>query len=714
MTAGRRTADPRVVHLRAGGTSVALDLDAPGGPAIVHWGEELDDASLEGLARAARPQRVTGGLDEPTLPSLVATPAHGWLGTPVLEGHRDGTGTSVRLTLRHEWHDESHARVTLDDVESGLEATIDIEVGGAGLLRQRMTVRNLAATRYTVQAAHVIFPVPGDAVELLDTAGPWLRERGMQRHAFTIGTHLRESRRGRPGLDATLLLAAGRAGFGFESGRVHGIHVAWSGGHRVLAERTVGGDALLFGGELLAPGEIVLASGEEYATPWVVGSWGDGLTELSRRFHTELRARPGHPRRPRPVSISTWEAVYFDHDPDRLIALADAAASVGVERFVLDDGWFEGRRHDRAGLGDWRPDPAVWPDGLHPLVDRVVGHGMEFGLWVEPEMVSVDSALARQHPEWILRSRTEPPPTARGQQVLDLTRPEVSAEILGQLRALLDEYPISFLKWDHNRDLVDAGSGPGSGSLVHAQTLALYRVLDELRAEYPHLEIESCASGGGRVDLGILERTDRVWTSDSLDPIERLPIQRATGLVVPPELLGAHITSPAVHSSGRVVDLGLSAMVAMFGHLGIECDLTRLAPAELDRLREWITVAREVRGLVASGAVVHVDGADPGLDVRGVVSPSGDRAVFTIIQVASSSSAPPPRVRLPGLAGDRLYRVRPIAETPADGAGRTPLEWAVDGVVMSGRALGSAGIRPPVLAVQTGIVVEVRAVDAPV
>lgn len=705
-------AEPEVLHLRRGGTSVVIDLASPGGPAIVHWGEELPDEALAGLAVAAHPQRVTGGLDVPSLQGVIATPATGWLGTPALEGHRDGGRFSIRLTLVEFERDLSAATLRFADHSAQLEAVLELGLGEAGVLRQRLEVRNRGDSPYNVLSAVVAFPVPGDAVELLDTSGHWLRERSPQRHSFTVGSHVRESRRGRPGADAPLLLAAGRVGFGFESGRVHGIHVAWSGEHRMVAERTPEGEAFLAGGERLGPGEIRLAPGASYTTPWVLGSWGEGLTELSRRFHSEWRARPQHPRRPRPISLSTWEAVYFAQDLDRLVALADAGAAVGVERFVLDDGWFEGRRDDRAGLGDWRVDREIWPDGLHPLVKHVQGLGMEFGLWVEPEMVSVDSRLARDHPEWILRAREEPPPTARRQHVLDLANEDAYAHIAGALHALLDEYPISYLKWDHNRDLVDAGTGPGGAPRVHDQTLAVYRLIDELRRAHPGLEIESCASGGARVDLGILDRTDRVWTSDSLDPIERLPNQRYTGLVVPPEMLGAHVSGSRVHTSGRTVDLSLRAMVAVFGHFGIEWDLTQRDPAELAQLAEWVAVAKRIRPLVATGTRIDVDGVDPGLDVRGVVAADRRSAVFTIIQVVSGPYAPPSRVRIPGLVPDRSYRVQVLAQTPSDGSGRTRLEWAVDGVTLTGAALAATGVRPPVLNPQSGVVIELHAVDA--
>ncbi|WP_349427028.1 alpha-galactosidase [Microbacterium sp. LWS13-1.2] len=705
------TPNARVLHLTRGGTSVVVDLDASPAPAIVHWGAALVDstpATLAGLAIAARGQRVSGGLDATPALTLLPTAAEGWFGTPALEGHRDGSGVSILLRVVDVQASEHRASIALADAEAGLAVRAELRIGPSGLFRQRITVRNTGATAYVLQTVQPTFPLPWDATEVLDTTGHHLRERSPQRRGLTFGSHVRESRRGRTGADAAILLAAGRPGFGFEGGRVHGIHVAWSGNHRVLAERTVSGDAFLAGGELLLPGEIVLPSGAAYSSPWVIGSWGDGLTELSRRFHDEWRARPQHPRRPRPVTLNTWEAVYFDHSLERLAALADAAAAVGVERFVLDDGWFEGRRDDTAGLGDWTVDGEVWPDGLHPLVDHVRTLGMEFGLWVEPEMVNPDSDLARRHPDWILRGRMSLPPSARQQQVLDLSNPEAYAHIAARLHALLDEYPIAYLKWDHNRDLVDAGGGPAGNAHVHEHTLAVYRLLDELKAARPGLEIESCASGGARVDLGILDRTDRVWTSDSLDPLERLDNQRHTGIVVPPEMLGMHLTSPVVHSSGRTVSLGLSGAVALFGHFGIEWDLTTLDDATRTDIAQWVALAKRLRPLIASGRVVHVDGTEPGIDVRGMVAEDAASAVFTIVQAATSAAYPPGRIRMPGLDPARSYRLRVLMRDGAD-AGQSPLAWADAAPLLTGRELAEAGVRAPVQRPQQAMVVELTA-----
>ncbi len=692
------------VHLSSGGTSVLVDIS--GTPTIVHWGAALEDDAdlLRSICVTSRPQRVSGGLDVTPRLGLLATGAEGWLGTPLLEGHRGAGGSSLVLRLVRIRREGSSASFELHDDERAVTATVELAVSDSGLVRQRATLRNDGDAPFELTSLLLGLPTPWDASELLDTTGHHLRERHPQRRDFTIGTHLRESRRGRPGADASVLLAAGRPGFGFETGLVHGIHVAWSGNHRVLAERTNGGESFLAGGELLLPGEVILSPGAAYESPWILGSWGDGLTELSARFHDEWRARPQHPTRPRPVTLNTWEAVYFDHSLDKLTALADIAAEVGVERFVLDDGWFMHRRDDTAGLGDWEVDPSVWPNGLHPLVNHVTALGMEFGLWVEPEMINPDSDLAREHPDWILRGRDTLPPVARQQQVLDLANPDAYRHIASRLHALLDEYPIAYLKWDHNRDLVDAGSGSGGAARVREQTLAVYRLLDELKRDHPGLEIENCASGGSRVDLGILDRTDRVWTSDSLDPLERLPNQRYTGLVVPPEMMGMHLTTPTVHSSRRTVTLELSAAVALFGHFGIEWDLTTTDAATRERIAAWIRLIKRIRPLIATGHPVHTDLADPALDARGIVADDASAALFVITQITSSAAYPPARVRLPGLSPDTRYRLR-LLPAPGD-SGQSELEWAQADIVLTGTALATVGVRPPTLVPQQAAVIE--------
>jgi alpha-galactosidase len=704
------------LHLRAAGTSLVLDCSGTGLPRVRHWGPDLGDltdADLAALVLTGEAQLVSNTLGVRVPVAVLPEQSAGWLGTPGVAGHRDGTDFSTSFQVAELRTDEpgvgGRLTVTAADKVAGLGLTLEIELTASGVVRQRATLTNEGATAYTVDGVLITLPVPAHATELLDLTGRHLRERSPQRGPFAVGTHLRENRRGRTGTDATLLLTAGEGGFGFRSGEVWGVHVAWSGNHRALAERTPAGVGLLGAGELLLPGEVRLAAGEQYVTPWVLGSWGRGLDAMADRFHADLRARPSHPRSPRPVTLNTWEAVYFQHRLDRLTALADAAAEVGAERFVLDDGWFRGRRDDRAGLGDWYVDEQVWPKGLHPLIDHVRGLGMQFGLWVEPEMINLDSDLARRHPDWILATGGRTPPAGRHQQVLDVGRPEVSAYLLERLDALLGEYDIGYLKWDHNRDLVDPGHQPTGTAGVHRQTLAVYRLLDELRRRHPGLEIESCSSGGGRVDLGVLARTDRVWASDTNDALERQQIQRWTAQLLTPELIGAHVGPPAAHTTGRRQSLDFRAGTALFGHFGIEWDLAGAEPAERARLAEWVRAYRDLRELLHTGRVVRADHPDPAMWVHGVVAADGSRAVYALVQLTTSVQSPAGPVRLPGLDAGARYRVAPLP--PGDrieGPAESDLPWWSSGVELPATVLAEVGLQAPTLYPERLVLIEAR------
>lgn len=718
-------AAPPFAHLRAGGVSLLLDTSGPHLPRVLHWGADLGDVGPEEVAQlvlASVVPVVSGAPDAPYALSLLPEQSAGWLATPGVTGSRDGRAwsTAFRVTdvtttgplTRDDGTPVAHCLVvTADDGDAGLQLTLVVEQYPSGLVRTRSTVTNTADDVFTLAGLDTALPVPPEAEEILDWTGRHLRERSAQRHKFTAGTHLRESRRARSH-DGTLLLTAGRPGFGHGSGEVWGVHVAWSGNTRTYAEQEMpSGARVLGGGELLLSGEVRLAPGESYTSPWLYASYGDGLDDLSHRFHAYLRSRPQHPTSPRKTLINVWEAVYFDHDLPRLTALADAASAVGIERYVLDDGWFRGRRDDTVGLGDWYVDEDVWPGGLHPLADHVTGLGMEFGLWFEPEMVNPDSDLAREHPEWILRTGSRLPPSSRNQQVLDLANQGAWDHVFGRMDAILAEYPIAFVKWDHNRDLIDAGHQPTGRPGVHGQTHAAYRLIDALRAAHPDVEFESCSGGGGRADLGILERTDRIWASDCIDALERQTIEAGTGMIVPPEMMGSHIGSPRAHTTGRRHDLSFRGATAFFGHLGVEWDLTRASEDDLTDLAAWISAYREHRELLHHGRVVRADHPDPALRVHGVVAESRDEAIFAIVQLTTGVSAPPGRVRLPGLDPARTYEVRPLA--PGDdisprGDGAEAPAWWKDGTRLSGRALGVVGVQVPNQFPERSVLLHVR------
>ncbi|MDT0612141.1 alpha-galactosidase [Streptomyces lancefieldiae] len=714
MSADSLTTAPVLVQLRAAGAALVLDLSGDTLPRVLHWGADLGDLSpshLRALRLASLRQPVGFSVDHPVEVSVLPEHSAGWLGTPGLTGHRAGAdfSTAFRVTgseLAVDEQDDGNRPGTLvvqaQDASAALALTLTIELTREGLVRQRARVTNLADSVFAVDSVHLALPVPAVAVELLDFTGHHLRERSPQRTAFTQGLRVRENRTGRTGFDSAYLLTAGTEGFGNRSGEVWSVHTAWSGNHRTFAERTFHSVSLLGSGELLLSGEVLLGRDEGYTTPWQYAAYGRGLDEVSARFHRHLRARPHHPSSPRPVVVNTWEAVYFDQDLDRLKRLADTAAAVGAERFVLDDGWFGARRDDRRALGDWYVSDEVWPKGLSPLADHVTTLGMEFGLWVEPEMINEDSDLARAHPDWIMATGGRLPGAARNQQVLDLARPEAYAYILERLDDLLTAYPIAYLKWDHNRDLVEAGHQPVGRAGVHDQTLAVYRLLDDLRSRHPGVEIESCSSGGGRVDLGILQRTDRVWVSDCIDALERQQIQRWTNALVPLELMGTHVGSPVSHTTGRSHPLDFRAGTALFGHFGIEWDLTTAAPEDLERLAQWVALYKELRPLLHSGTAVHADHADPALQVHGVVAADASEALYALVALGTSELYPAGPVRLPGLDPHAVYRVRPQApgDVPEGNAHHWGLHlpwWSAEGVELPGAVLERAGLQAPAL-----------------
>jgi len=706
-----------ILHLRTDDVSVIIDARGPGLPAVAHWGAplgELDGDDLTSLLQALARPVAHDSQDVPAPVAVLPEPSTGHAGRPGLSGHRLGEDWTPLFTVADvSLRDAQSLTFTAFDKRAGLSVTGEMELAFSGLLRLRHRVRNDGDRPYVVDRVEAALPVPAHASELLDFTGRHTRERHPQRRPFSFGACVRENRRGRTGHDATLGLLAGTPAFGFRHGEVWALHVAWSGNHVTYAERLPQGPGRLGGGELLLPGEIVLAPGEEYVTPWLCAAYSDrGIDGVSSAFHGWLRSRPQHPGpdRPRPVVLNTWEAVYFDHDVDRLRRLADVAARIGVERFVLDDGWFRHRRDDHAGLGDWYVDETVWPEGLHPLVNHVRGLDMQFGLWFEPEMINPDSDLYRAHPDWVLAPTDRLPPAFRSQQVLDLANPAAYAYILERIDALLREYPIDYIKWDHNRDLVDAQHDGRPG--VHAQTQAVYRLLDELRARHPNVEIESCSGGGGRVDLGILERTDRVWTSDCNDALERQTIQRWTGVFLPPELLGAHVGPPRAHTTHRTHDLSFRVAAALFGHFGIEWDISSATQEELAGLAEAIALYKGVRGVVHSGDVVRVDHSDPTVAVHGVVATDKSAALYCYAQLATSAVAVPDLVRLPGLDPQRRYRVWIV--DPAGGphtVQRAAPSWSATGeITSSGRVLEEVGLQPPILAPEQALLLRVEAV----
>ncbi|WEV53018.1 alpha-galactosidase [Bifidobacterium sp. ESL0704] len=756
----------RVAYGEDSPASVALALLFAGDelPRLVYWGRPLPypETLIDSYA-ALRPQRVSGALDETSWPTVLPTQAEAWSGAPRFVVRRGGVELFCKFAVEDiaiENGPEA-SRVTLKaaDREQGVGLTWTCELVTGGLIRQRAIVENVSAeaaagfsgiarsgdarsddtrsgiarsgdarfsnarsgdarpseNQYALSSSpleidkvELGFALPAQACEILTTTGHHLRERSPQRQPFNIGRLERLSLVGRPDFDASLLLVAGVPGFGFERGESYAVHVGWSGNSALSAERLPYTQGVIGGGERLFGGEITLETGQEYSTPWVYGSYGDGLNEVASRFHAYVRSlHPNLRQKSRPVILNTWEAVYFDQNYETLRALADKAAAIGVERFVVDDGWFGSRRDDTSGLGDWQVSKDIWPDGprsLKALSDYVHGKGMEFGLWFEPEMANPDSNVVRNHPDWLLRPTPgRLPMQGRSQQTLDLSNPETFAYIFEAIDKVVADLKLDYIKWDHNKYVTEAVSPYSGRPAVHAQTLAVYRMFRDLKANHPGLEIESCASGGGRIGLGILALADRVWVSDCVDPLERADIQRYTSLLVPPEMMGEHVGASPAHSTGRVTSQELRQAMAFFGHMGVEWNLLKEPEEDVEKLGRWIAEFKRYRDDFATGFAVHGDAPDSSVRLDGVVSADRSRAVYRFTQVTTSQVYPAAPVRLPGLDSSAVYHIRPLPidmDLDIDGQsnGQTPLGWWNEqGITLPATSLEAYGIRPPSL-----------------
>jgi len=717
------SAADQVVVLRRGGTMFVVSARGDRAPFVAAWGPDerhVTDADLVTFARHAHPAVFESSLDTPRVLAVLPGPEDGWSGTPgvIVDAVGMRAAPAWRLSGMAATPDDTGVEVSLRALEGHLHAHIRYSLTPSGVLRVSASFSvpdDAPVDTVELREATMLLPVPHTATEHLDFSGQWCEERRPQRRPIADGTVVRATRRGRPGHDSSFLTVVGEAGFSAASGRVWAVHYAWSGDSRVVVERLAEGAgvhaAAIGAGPLLQPREAILTPGEKFELPdalFAVGS--SGLDDLASSWHGYVRSLSSSPGRPRPLTLNTWEAVYFGTDTQRIHELVDRAADVGVERFVLDDGWFRGRRDPRSGLGDWSVDAAVWPEGLGELAAHVRERGMEFGLWFEPEMVNPDSDLARRHPDWILEHGGAAAPLWRDQLVLDLHRPEVFAYLLDAMSSLISDLDIAYVKWDHNRDLLsplDATGTPGS----MRQTRAVYRLIDALQERFPALEIESCASGGGRVDLGILERTQRVWPSDTNDPLQRQLIQYWTGLIVPPERLGSHVGPERAHTTFRTSDLPMRMVTALFGHAGIEWNLLELTAEDRDLLTQWAQLYRELRPLLHGGVRV-ADDPDPRGFVHGVVAADGSEALYSWVKLTAEEPSVTRIARFRGLRATGRYRVRvrhDLGEPRMFHA--TKPAWAGEGCEMSGAALATLGLPMSALAPGQAELIHITSVD---
>lgn len=697
------------LELSAAGVQLIVDVSA-GTPSILHWGHYLGDlGESPDLLKIVQEGVPHADLDNPQNPGVWRENARGFLGRPAVQGHRNGQDWSQLFEVTNVQKSDSALRVTSQDSQAGLGVSIEFKITPQGVLLITQEIQNLGQETYSLNELTTWFPLPDQAVETMDFTGRWVKERQPQRREIQVGTWAREIREGRSGHDYTIVQLAMTAGANYQAGEVWSLGLLWSGNTRHLVERQPTGRTTFGAGELLQPGEIILESGQKYVAPTVAATYSDsGIDGISDRIYRWLRARAEHPTnvRPRPLTLNVWEAVYFDHNLEKLTQLADVAKEIGVERFVLDDGWFGARRNDHAGLGDWVVSDAVWPNGLKPLSDMLEARGIEFGLWFEGEMVNPNSDVYRAHPEWIFHVGNRIPPEARHQQVLDLTHEGAYNHVLNQVSDVLASCKISYIKWDHNRVLTEAAHL--GKAAVREQTFAIYRLFDELKSRFPGLEIESCSSGGGRVDLGMVMHADRFWTSDCNDALERQYIQRYTQIAIPPEMLGSHVGPTHSHTTHRVHHISFRAISALFGHAGIEWDITEATTEEREALKSWASYYKASRELLHSGRMTRIEHMDDTAFVHGVVAQDKSKAIFAYVALRAMKGTKPAAFRIVGLLPDAKYKVNLVEPAGTSKYIHQQLPKWLDGVVLTGATLERIGLRPPILAPENAILIEVE------
>jgi alpha-galactosidase len=696
---------PDFIRLDGPATTLVIGL-AQSLPAVVYWGVRLPDhIDLAALTRlGARAEANASPAVEPVL-ALTPLAGQGSPGRPGLAAHRDGRHWASWALVTAVEVSADRAIITSVDPVHGLELVHDLALHG-DVLVATTALTNCGEDALTVdELAAPVLPLPGFVGSIIGFEGRWAGEFMTRAHDRSMGSWVRENRRGRSSHDAFPGLIAAEATTTEAQGLAFGFHLGWSGNHRLVVETLADGRGSVAMGALYLPGEHRLAPGAKLVSPPLFAAVSDlGLSGLSQHFHRYLRARPEHDRlraKPRPVHYNSWEAVYFDQDPAVLIDIATRAAALGVERFVLDDGWFLGRRNDRVGLGDWQVDPTVWPEGLGPLVRHVNGLGMAFGLWVEPEMVNRDSDLYRAHPDWVLGAPPAPQLSFRHQLVLDFGRPQVRDHLYAAIDALLRAHPIAYLKWDMNRDISHPGNGDGrAGATAHVE--GVYAVLDRLRAAHPEVEIESCASGGGRADYGVLARTDRIWTSDSNDALDRLAIQRGFSHFFPAEVMGAHVGPATCHITGRKLSMALRVATALFGHMGMELDLRDLASADAAELRAGVALHKTHRDLIHGGYLVRLTAME-GANAFAIVAADRSEALLSWTLVTEQRDYFAAPLRLAGLDPAATYTIKLVWPQRL----RTPWPLA-EGGQFSGAALMQAGMQMPRLRPQTAIILHLQ------
>lgn len=680
----------RLFHLQTPNVSYVFQLIGDGVPVHLYWGRKIRDVAPERLHRRVQRHLPVSDPKDRSISHdalLLEFPGYGTGDFRHPAYHVQLADGSTAVEMLYESHRIFRGKPALD----GLPATYaesDDEAETLELVLANRYAGLKAVVRYTVFERHdaiarsvqfvnesgrairllaalsASVDFPDSDYELLQLSGAWLRERHIERRRLVPGMQGIESRRGASSHQQNPFLAMLSPGADEDHGDVYAFSLVYSGSFTAQAEVEQFGTTRVSIGINPFDFSWLLEPGASFQTPEAVLVYSSaGLGAMSRTFHRLYRTRlcrGVHRDRPRPVLINNWEGTYFDFTEDKLLAIAEAARGLGIELFVLDDGWFGRRDDDTSSLGDWKVNERKLPGGLRRLAERVNEKGLRFGLWIEPEMVSPDSDLYRRHPDWCLhvpdRRRTE----WRNQLVLDFSREDVCNAVADMIADVLRSAPISYVKWDMNRNMTEIGSAhwppERQREVAHRYMLGLYRVLERLVSEFPHVLFESCASGGGRFDPGMLYYMPQTWTSDNSDAVSRLKIQYGTSLVYPAVSMGAHVSAVPNHQVGRMTSLDMRAHVAMAGNFGYELDAATMSEEEKDRVREHVRIYKDIREIVQFGDLYRLLSPFEGNEAAWMyVKEDRSEAVVFYYSVLAEANGPLHRLRLKGLDPDADY-----------------------------------------------------------
>ena len=677
----------RVWRLDDSRQTLVLGLNANHLAEVVYWGPRLpDEEDLEALYQAHAIDVTGGMLDRNPELSICPEATQSFPGQPGLK-LRGSDGNMIWPRFRHAGAEASEHRLALTyaDKQAGLTYTAIFEINPRTHVITALAALDAEKPVFLHWLAAPVFPGPQLCDEMIDFSGRWCGEFQMNKVPWAPGIRCRENRTGRTGHEHFPGLVMPCRGATNASGHAYAFHYGWSGGHRMVAEELPDGRRQIQFGHA---SRVERDAQTRFATaPLYAVFSDDGINGCAVAFQRHLRdeivtwPKPGAPR---PVHYNCWEAVYFNHNLPELKEIASRAAALGAERFVLDDGWFGNRDDDTRALSDWEVDRRKYPDGLTPLIDHVRSEGMSFGIWFEPEMINPDSNTFRAHPDWALGSEDQI--LGRGQMALDMSRPEVRDFLFDRIAAVLSEYRIDYIKWDHNRVLPMPDA---------AQTRGSYALIDRVRAAFPAVEIESCASGGGRIDFGILSRTQRVWLSDSNDALERLRIQHNAATFLPGAVTGSHVGPRMCHTSGRVLDIRFRAWVAAERHMGFEMDPRELTEEEAAVLMQVTRWWKDNRDWMYSADILRLDSPDPSVIAEQQLAEGGGRFVVFAGQADTSSQIAPRPLQLTRLSPDAMYRVELINRDEAPGLSRGSPLLKTGAITLSGQYLMGHGLTLP-------------------